>query len=223
MSSQQGATNPHVYSAPAATTPPPRNLMQRTSDKMGVWNLCAAVALGIATITVAVYYSATMLRYAKWTKHNDFREGCINDQEHHLPVSPECSEELLRARVSVVKRQLEAAYHGVLSTAGSVRFGGYRVPIAAGRYHLSAAVAGFVAGLVLDIAFNPRSRSRFLSNPLNYLARQLRLVSRLLWLVVYSIGSNIMAVCTLFMYVGGFFYMVVFEIYDIWNERNAIF
>jgi hypothetical protein len=143
-SSQQTATNPHAYSAPTATTSPPRSLMQRTSDKVGVWNLCIAVAIGIATIAATVYYSETMLRYAKWTKQNDFREGCINDQEHGLPLSTECSEELLRARVSVEKRQVEAVHVSVRSKARDMGF--------AARAGMILA-AGCIISLVTGLSF----------------------------------------------------------------------
>jgi hypothetical protein len=139
-SSQQTATNPHAYSAPTATTSPPRSLMQRTSDKVGVWNLCIAVAIGIATIAATVYYSETMLRYAKWTKHND----CINDQEHGLPLSTECSEELLRARVSVEKRQVEAVHVSVRSKARDMGF--------AARAGMILA-AGCIISLVTGLSF----------------------------------------------------------------------
>jgi hypothetical protein len=78
--------------------------MRRVSDTIGVWT---TVGLAIAAIIIAVYYGAIMYSYAKWTKQNDFREGCINDQEHYLPLSVECIEVLLRPRGFNVKRQTE--------------------------------------------------------------------------------------------------------------------
>jgi hypothetical protein len=62
-----------------------------------------------------------MLSYAKWTKHHDFHEGCINDQDHGLPMSKGCLEELLRPRASVVKRHIETA-HGALFADYGTRF-----------------------------------------------------------------------------------------------------
>jgi len=105
----QATTSPQMPTASPFLASTPRNLRQRVSDKLGLW---ITIALGIATIVVAVYYGAVMLSYAEWTKHNDFREGCINDREHDLLLSADCSEELLRSRVSFVKRELEAA-HGI--------------------------------------------------------------------------------------------------------------
>jgi hypothetical protein len=93
-----------------ASTPAPRNL----SNTLAVWT---TIALGLATLITAVYYGAIMLSFAQWTKHNDFREGCIADQDHDLLMSAECSEELLRSRVSAVKRQVEAV-HGVCRLRG---------------------------------------------------------------------------------------------------------
>jgi hypothetical protein len=81
--------------------------MQRTFDKFVAWT---TVATGLAAIVVAVYYGAVMLTYARWTKHNDFREGCINDRDHNLPLSSDCVSELKLPRVSAVKRQIEAVH-----------------------------------------------------------------------------------------------------------------
>lgn len=78
--------------------------MQRVSDRIGVWT---TIGLTAVAVVIAIYYGAIMLSYAKWTKHNDFREGCISDREHELPLSAECLEELLRPRASVAKRQIE--------------------------------------------------------------------------------------------------------------------
>jgi hypothetical protein len=144
--SQQAATNPHAHFVPPATNSPRRSLMQRTSDRIGGWNLCIAVAIGIATIAATVYYSETMLRYAKWTKHNDFREGCINDREHGLPLSAECSEELLRARVSVVKRQDEAV-HAVLFFADLPGPGYLGFAARAGMILAAGCIISLVTGL----------------------------------------------------------------------------
>lgn len=96
--------------------------MQRVSDKLGVW---ITIGLTTAALLVAIYYGAIMLSYARWAKQNDFREGCISDQDHNLPLSAECSEELLRPRVSVVKRQIEAA-HSVLRGKHSIGFAGMK-------------------------------------------------------------------------------------------------
>jgi hypothetical protein len=93
-------------------------------------------------IVVAIYYGAVMLSYVRWTKHNDFREGCISDWEHELPLSAECLEELLRPRASVVKRQIEEAAHGFLSGEHSIRFTWVEL---AGSF-----VLGFAAGIGFD-------------------------------------------------------------------------
>jgi hypothetical protein len=92
--------------------------VQRASDKLGVWT---TIGLTAVAIIVAIYYGAVMLRYAKWTQHNDFREGCISDREHQLPLSAACLQELLRPRVSVMKRQIEAV-HGALFAVYGTRF-----------------------------------------------------------------------------------------------------
>jgi hypothetical protein len=74
-------------------------------DKVVAW---CPIAMGLAAIAVTIYYGAIMLNYARWTKHNDFREGCINDRDHNLPLSAQCVTELMLPRVSAIKRQIEA-------------------------------------------------------------------------------------------------------------------
>jgi hypothetical protein len=107
--------------SPSASAPAPRSLIRKVLDEPGIW---IGVGLAIAAVVVAIYYGAVMLSYAKWTKHNDFREGCINDREHKLPLSTECSEELLRSRVAAMaKRQIEAAHSALLGEHG-IRFAG---------------------------------------------------------------------------------------------------
>jgi hypothetical protein len=108
--SQQTTPSPQMQALSPASTPAPRNL----SNTLAVWT---TIALGLATLITAVYYGAIMLSFAQWTKHNDFREGCIADQDHDLLMSAECSEELLCSRVSAVKRQVEAV-HGVCRPRG---------------------------------------------------------------------------------------------------------
>jgi hypothetical protein len=91
---------------------------------------------------VAIYYGATTLSYARWTKHNDFREGCISDIDHDLPMSAECSEELLRSRVSMmIKRQIVGA-HSALLGEHSIRFAGLKF------------AASFVLGIAVCIGFD---------------------------------------------------------------------
>jgi hypothetical protein len=75
---------PQTQSCPPNRAPAQRNLVQRVFDKFVAW---MTIAMGLAAIVVAVYYGAVMLNYARWTKHNDFREGCINDRDHNLPLS----------------------------------------------------------------------------------------------------------------------------------------
>lgn len=96
--------------------------MQKVSDKLGVWT---TIGLTAVAIIVAIYYGAVMLSYAKWTKHNDFREGCISDRDHELPLSAACLQELLRPRASVMKRQIEAV-HGALFERYGTRFAGMK-------------------------------------------------------------------------------------------------
>jgi hypothetical protein len=137
--SRQATPSPQTPTAPGALPPAPRNLAQRVSDKLGVWT---TIGLTTVAIVVAIYYGAVMLSYARWTKHNDFREGCISDREHELPLSAECLEELLRPRASVVKRQIEEAAHGFLSGEHSIRFTWVEL---AGSF-----VLGFAAGIGFD-------------------------------------------------------------------------
>ena len=101
---RQATPSPQAPIAPKALPLAPRNLVQRVSDRIGVWT---TIGLTAVAVVIAIYYGAIMLSYAKWTKHNDFREGCISDREHELPLSAECLEELLRPRASVAKRQIE--------------------------------------------------------------------------------------------------------------------
>jgi hypothetical protein len=68
-------------------------------------------------MVATVYYGSTTLDYARWTKHNDFREGCINDRDHDLPLSAECVAELRLPRVSAVKRQIEALQDACVANA----------------------------------------------------------------------------------------------------------
>jgi hypothetical protein len=83
-------------------------------DKFVAW---FTIATGLAAIAVAIYYGAVMLNYARWTKHNDFREGCINDRDHNLPLSADCVAELMLPRVSAVKRQIEAVQDAYVANA----------------------------------------------------------------------------------------------------------
>lgn len=96
--------------------------MRRVLNEPGVWT---GILLTIAALIVAIYYGATTLSYARWTKHNDFREGCINDVDHKLPLSAACSAELLRPRVSMIKRRIESAHSAFLGEH-SVRFAGVK-------------------------------------------------------------------------------------------------
>lgn len=108
--SQQPTSSPQALETIPSTPPPaPVTPTQKATTIFATWT---TVALGLATLMTAIYYGPLMLSYAEWTKHNDFREGCINDREHSLQMSVEYSEELLRSRVSFVKRQVEAV-HGV--------------------------------------------------------------------------------------------------------------
>jgi hypothetical protein len=124
--------------SPSASASAPRSLIRKVLDEPGIW---IGVGLAIAAVVVAIYYGAVMLSYAKWTKHNDFREGCINDREHKLPLSTECSEELLRSRVAAMaKRQIEAAHSALLGEHG-IRFAG--MEFAASFALVFAICAGF--------------------------------------------------------------------------------
>jgi hypothetical protein len=124
--------------SPSASAPAPRSLIRKVLDEPGIW---IGVGLAIAAVVVAIYYGAVMLSYAKWTKHNDFREGCINDREHKLPLSTECSEELLRSRVAAMaKRQIGAAHSALLGEHG-IRFAG--MEFAASFALVFAICAGF--------------------------------------------------------------------------------
>jgi hypothetical protein len=105
---------PQTQSCPPNRAPAQRNLVQRVFDKFVAW---MTIAMGLAAIVVAVYYGAVMLNYARWTKHNDFREGCINDRDHNLPLSSDCVSELMLPRVSAVKRQIEAVQEAYVENA----------------------------------------------------------------------------------------------------------
>jgi hypothetical protein len=102
----QPQLGPGTQSCAPIVASAPRGVVQRVFDKFVAW---ITIAAGLAAIVVAVYYGAVMLTYARWTKHNDFREGCINDRDHNLPLSPDCVSELMLPRISAGKRQIEAA------------------------------------------------------------------------------------------------------------------
>ena len=176
---------------------------------LGEWT---NIGLALAALIVAVYFGATMLSYAEWTKHNDFREGCINDQEHRLPLSAECSEELLRTRVSVVKRQVEGVYRGFLCKSQVVRFGVLRDPVGAGLDVLLAWMISFGIGylgvMAVLIATSPTARSNFCSNPLHEFA-DLFLVTLLL--AGYYL---FLAVSNIFKFAGTCCIVAVLQIFD---------
>jgi len=61
---------------------------------------------------LGLFYAAVTFPYTKWSQRNDFRDGCINDLDHNLPMARECFEELARSRVSSVvwKRSNETVH-----------------------------------------------------------------------------------------------------------------
>lgn len=135
---QQATAAPQTQATSSAPAPAPRNVLRRFLHEPGVW---IGIGLAIAAVIVAVYYGAVMLAYAKWTKRNDFREGCIHDQEHKLPLSAACSEELLRPRVSMVKRQVEGAH--------SAFFGEHTICFAGAKF-----AASFASGFAVCAGLN---------------------------------------------------------------------
>jgi hypothetical protein len=105
------ASAPSGLSTPASVS---RNAAPKLTTKLGKWT---SSAIGLAAMVATVYYGSTTLDYARWTKHNDFREGCINDRDHDLPLSAECVAELRLPRVSAVKRQIEALQDACVANA----------------------------------------------------------------------------------------------------------
>lgn len=67
---------------------------------------------------LGAYFAILTFRYTKWTQGNDFRDGCINDRDHDLPMAVGCVAELARPRVANVnmKRHIEAVRHACLET-----------------------------------------------------------------------------------------------------------
>ena len=68
--------------------------------------------LAFAITLLGIIYAAIQFPYTKWSQRNDFRDGCINDLDHNLPMARECFEELARSRVSSVvwKRSFETVH-----------------------------------------------------------------------------------------------------------------
>jgi hypothetical protein len=140
--SRQSTPSPQTPITPKASSSALRNLVQRVPEKLGVWT---TIGLTTITIIVAIYYGAIMLSYAKWTKHNDFREGCISDREHELLLSAECLQELLRPRASPMKRQIEVV-HVVFSKERDILLA--RMEIA----------GSFVLGLAIGVSLDSLSK-----------------------------------------------------------------
>lgn len=105
------ASSPSQLSAPTSAS---RNAAPRLTTKLGKWT---SSAIGLAAMVATVYYGSTTLDYARWTKHNDFQEGCINDRDHNLPLSAECVTELMLPRASAVKRHIEAVQDAYVANA----------------------------------------------------------------------------------------------------------
>jgi hypothetical protein len=181
---------------------------------LGEWT---NIGLAFAALIVAVYFGATTLSYAKWTKHNDFREGCINDREHRLPLSAECSEELLRTRVSVVKRQVEAMFDGFLSKNGFTRHrrNGISFVVEVDRLYVILCVIGYVGALAVRLATTPRTRSRSSSNPLY------RPASFLLFMLLVGVYELFLAVYFLHKFSVTCCIVAGLWVSDIWNRLGG--
>jgi hypothetical protein len=67
-------------------------------NRKGFLGACITTAVAI----VGTYLAVVTLGYTRWTKHNDFRDGCINDRDHGLPLAVECFAEFARPRSSGV-------------------------------------------------------------------------------------------------------------------------
>jgi hypothetical protein len=93
-------------STPAASAP--RNVI-RTIFKRAL--ACATIALAILGVYYAAHYGSLTLDIARWTQANEFRDGCIDDRDHDLPLSVNCCSELKRTRVPAMtlKRHNETA------------------------------------------------------------------------------------------------------------------
>jgi hypothetical protein len=211
---QQAASTPQTPTTPKA--PDALQIILNKLHSLGEWT---NIGLALAALIVAVYFGATMLSYAGWTKNNDFCEGCINDQEHRLPLSAECSEELLRTRVSVVKRQIEEVSRGFVCKSQFVRFGVLRDPIGAGLDVLLWCVISFVIGYMDRLAFelvtNPTLRSEFFSNPLYYPAS-------FLLIALVSEGYDLfLAVYFLFKFAGTCCIVAGLWVSDVWNRLGG--
>jgi hypothetical protein len=99
---------------PPTSASAPHTVVQRLYKKSKAWS---TNALALAAIIVAIGYGAIQISDMRWTKRNDFRNGCISDREHKLPLSAECVAELMLPRASAVKRQIEAVHGAVVENA----------------------------------------------------------------------------------------------------------
>ena len=94
----------------------PRNVLATFLKTLGT---CATIALAILGVYYAAHYGGLTLAYARWTQRNDFRDGCISNRDHGLPLSTECSAEFTRTRVSAMTLKIYNA--SCLSTKSAVR------------------------------------------------------------------------------------------------------
>jgi hypothetical protein len=128
-SSSTTSTSPRVHSrpqtpaassqAPAACVAGPQKKFFLSSFFSALWSILQEhyqmIIKGLFASAIAILgvcYAVLQFPYTKWTQHNDFRDGCINDLEHNLTLAVECYAELERPRVSSVvwKRSFETVH-----------------------------------------------------------------------------------------------------------------
>jgi hypothetical protein len=84
---------------------------------LGALGACITIALTSAGIYLTDLYGKITLKYTRWTLNNDFRDGCINDREHNLPLAEECFAEFARPRVSAMTQKSKSIQFGTSTEA----------------------------------------------------------------------------------------------------------